>query len=37
VRLGRHAEARAEFERAAKLTHNERERRLLLDRANRSR
>jgi RNA polymerase sigma factor (sigma-70 family) len=32
-RLGRFAEARAEFERAASLTRNERERRLLLDRA----
>jgi RNA polymerase sigma-70 factor (ECF subfamily) len=32
-RLGRHREARAEFERAAALTQNERERRLLLDRA----
>jgi RNA polymerase sigma factor (sigma-70 family) len=31
--LGRRAEARAEFERAAALTRNERERRLLLDRA----
>ncbi|GAA2851944.1 RNA polymerase subunit sigma-24 [Actinoplanes cyaneus] len=33
VRLGRSAEARAEFERAASLTRNERERTLLLDRA----
>jgi RNA polymerase sigma factor (sigma-70 family) len=33
VKLGRHAEARAEFERAASLTRNERERTLLLDRA----
>lgn len=33
VRLGRHTEARAEFERAASLTRNERERTLLLDRA----
>ncbi|MEU8248420.1 RNA polymerase sigma factor [Nonomuraea sp. NPDC048916] len=33
ARLGRRAEARAEFERAASLTRNERERRLLLDRA----
>ncbi|WP_433305598.1 RNA polymerase sigma factor [Actinoplanes sp. CA-030573] len=33
VRLGRHAEARAEFERAASMTRNERERTLLLDRA----
>ncbi|MFF0369909.1 RNA polymerase sigma factor [Micromonospora sp. NPDC005087] len=33
VKLGRHAEARAEFERAASLTRNERERSLLLDRA----
>jgi predicted RNA polymerase sigma factor len=33
ARLGRHREARAEFERAASLTRNERERRLLLDRA----
>jgi predicted RNA polymerase sigma factor len=32
-RLGRLEEARAEFERAAALTRNERERRLLLDRA----
>jgi RNA polymerase sigma-70 factor, ECF subfamily len=32
-RLGRHREARAEFERAAGLTRNERERALLLDRA----
>jgi predicted RNA polymerase sigma factor len=33
ARLGRHAEARAEFERAAGLTRNERERVLLLARA----
>ncbi|WP_316520434.1 RNA polymerase sigma factor [Kitasatospora brasiliensis] len=33
ARLGRAAEARAEFERAAGLTRNERERQLLLDRA----
>ncbi|ATB37857.1 RNA polymerase subunit sigma-24 [Cystobacter fuscus] len=33
VKLGRLDEARAEFERAASLTHNERERKLLLDRA----
>jgi RNA polymerase sigma factor (sigma-70 family) len=33
AKLGRHREARAEFERAATLTRNERERRLLLDRA----
>jgi RNA polymerase sigma factor (sigma-70 family) len=33
VKLGRTAEARAEFERAAALTRNERERRLLLERA----
>jgi RNA polymerase sigma factor (sigma-70 family) len=33
ARLGRGEEARAEFERAASLTRNERERRLLLDRA----
>jgi predicted RNA polymerase sigma factor len=33
VRLDRRAEARAEFERAASLTRNERERSLLLDRA----
>ncbi len=32
-KLGRLAEARAEFERAASLTRNERERKLLLDRA----
>ncbi|GAA3045832.1 hypothetical protein GCM10020000_26970 [Streptomyces olivoverticillatus] len=32
-RLGRHEEARAEFERAATLTRNERERALLLERA----
>ena len=34
VKLGRLAEARAEFERAAALTRNGRERALLLDRAN---
>jgi len=33
VKLGRHAEARGEFERAAALTRNARERTLLLDRA----
>jgi len=33
TRLGSHDEARAEFERAAALTHNSRERELLLDRA----
>jgi predicted RNA polymerase sigma factor len=33
VKLGRPAEARAEFERAATLTRNERERDLLLERA----
>ncbi|WNG25517.1 RNA polymerase sigma factor [Cystobacter fuscus] len=33
AKLGRLDEARAEFERAASLTHNERERKLLLDRA----
>lgn len=33
AKLGRTAQARAEFERAASLTRNERERRLLLDRA----
>jgi predicted RNA polymerase sigma factor len=33
AKLGRHAEARVEFERAASLTRNERERTLLLDRA----
>jgi predicted RNA polymerase sigma factor len=32
-KLGRHDEARAEFERAASLTRNQRERRLLLERA----
>jgi RNA polymerase sigma factor (sigma-70 family) len=37
AKLGRHSEASAEFERAAALTRNERERTLLLDRANRSR
>ena len=33
ARLGRQEEARAEFERAASLTRNERERELLLERA----
>ena len=33
VKLGRHEEARVEFERAAALTRNSRERALLLDRA----
>ena len=33
AKLGRHAEARAEFERAASLTRNERERAVLLERA----
>ncbi len=33
AKLGRLGEARAEFERAAALTHNERERQLLTDRA----
>ena len=33
AKLGRAAEARAEFERAAALTHNARERELLLERA----
>ena len=33
AKLGRNAEARAEFERAAALTQNARERNLLLDRA----
>jgi predicted RNA polymerase sigma factor len=33
VKLGRLEEARAEFERAASLTHNAREKKLLLDRA----
>jgi predicted RNA polymerase sigma factor len=33
VKLGRYGEARAEFERAAQLTRNERERKLLLARA----
>ena len=33
AKLGRHVEARAEFERAAGMTRNERERKLLLDRA----
>jgi len=36
AKLGRHAEARVEFERAASLTRNERERTLLRDRAARS-
>jgi RNA polymerase sigma factor (sigma-70 family) len=36
AKLGRHDEARAEFERAASLTRNERERALLLDRASAS-
>jgi predicted RNA polymerase sigma factor len=34
-KLGRGDEARAEFVRAATMTHNEREQRLLLDRASR--
>jgi predicted RNA polymerase sigma factor len=33
AKLGRHAEAKAEFERAASLTQNEREQALLLERA----
>ena len=33
VKLGRHAEARPEFERAAALTQNAKERELLLERA----
>lgn len=37
VKLGRHSEASAEFEHAATLTRNERERALLLERAERSR
>jgi RNA polymerase sigma factor (sigma-70 family) len=37
AKLGRLDEARAEFERAASLTHNERERKLLLERARASR
>ncbi|MGE0673900.1 MAG: RNA polymerase sigma factor [Methylibium sp.] len=37
AKLGRHDEARAEFERAAALTRNERERELLLERAAQSR
>ncbi len=37
MKLGRHAEAQREFERAASLTRNTRERELLLDRAARSR
>jgi predicted RNA polymerase sigma factor len=36
AKLGRHAEARAEFERAAALTRNARERDLLLERAKKS-
>lgn len=36
AKLGRHAESRAEFERAASLTRNARERELLLARAARS-
>jgi predicted RNA polymerase sigma factor len=36
AKLGRHREARAEFERAASLTQNARERALLLERAARS-
>jgi predicted RNA polymerase sigma factor len=35
ARLGRHEEARAEFMRAAELAHNERERELLMERAQR--
>ena len=35
-KVGRHQEARAEFERAASLTQNARERELLLDRARRT-
>ena len=35
-KLGRRAEARAEFARAATMTQNERERALLMDRASRS-
>jgi predicted RNA polymerase sigma factor len=37
MKLGRHAEAQVEFERAASLTRNTRERELLLARAARSR
>jgi RNA polymerase sigma-70 factor, ECF subfamily len=37
AKLGRHAEASAEFERAASLTRNGREKALLLERAARSR
>jgi predicted RNA polymerase sigma factor len=37
TKLGRHAEARVEFERAAALAHNARERALLLERAEESR
>ena len=36
ARLGRHAEAAAEFERAASQTRNEREKKLLLERARKS-
>ena len=36
AKLGRLNEARAEFERAASLTHNARERKLLLERAHRA-
>jgi predicted RNA polymerase sigma factor len=36
AKLGRHSEARQEFERAAQLTRNVRERALLLDRARES-
>jgi RNA polymerase sigma factor (sigma-70 family) len=36
AKLGRHDEARAEFERAASMTRNEREKRLLLERAGRT-
>lgn len=35
AKLGRHAEAKAEFERAAGMTSNARERKLLLERAGR--
>jgi predicted RNA polymerase sigma factor len=35
-KLGRYAEAKSEFERAASLSRNARERRLLLDRADRA-
>jgi predicted RNA polymerase sigma factor len=37
ARLSRHAEAAAEFERAASMTRNAREQKLLLDRARKSR